>query len=142
MKQFESFDIGTVRAKEGKIKSSEQDRMKAWLKELSSETNNDLQAIGTGGNIVKLNQISGTKSHEFNNTKKLISTLKMIKPMTEHEMVYDLKLNPDRAQVIRFAGDIIIDILKSCEIQEIMAPNVGLKDGIIQKLWSKYYKTK
>ena len=142
VKQFESFNIGTVRAREGKIKTSERRRMKAWLKELRKETKEELQAIGTGGNIVKINQLSGIKSHEFNHYKKFESTLKMIKPMNQHDRVYELKLNPDRAQVIDYAGDIVWEILKSCNIHEIMAPNVGLKDGIIQDLWQKYYKSR
>jgi exopolyphosphatase/guanosine-5'-triphosphate,3'-diphosphate pyrophosphatase len=140
--QYESFNIGTVRMREGKVKDSEQKRMKNWLKELNKETNDELQAIGTGGNIVKINQLSGVKSNEFNHNRDFQSTLKMIKSMTKHERVYELKLNPDRAEVIEYAGDIVWNILKNCNIQEIMAPNMGLKDGIIRDLWNNYYESK
>ena len=142
VKQYESFNIGTVRMREGKVKDSEQKRMKKWLKELNKETRDELQAIGTGGNIVKINQLSGVKSNEFNHSKDFQSTLKMIKSMTKHERVYELKLNPDRADVIEYAGDVVWDILKNCNIQEIMAPNVGLRDGIIRDLWNNYYESK
>ena len=142
LKQYESFNIGTVRIREGKVKDSEQQRMKKWLKELKKETSDEFQAIGTGGNIVKINQLSGVKTNEFNHYKDFQSTLKMIKSMSKHDRVYELKLNPDRAEVIEYAGDIVWNILKICNIQEIMAPNVGLRDGIIRDLWNNYYESK
>lgn len=142
VREFESFNIGTVRAREGKIDPKEKIRMDEWVAKLAVNASDDLQAIGTGGNMVKLNQISGTKSSEFNHIKRLTSTVKMLKGLSQDEKIYELKLNPDRAQVISFAGDIILNILKTCNITEIIAPNVGLKDGIMEDMWSKFHKKK
>ncbi len=142
VKLFESFNIGTVRSREGKINPAENKRMLQWLTETLKITDNSLQAIGTGGNIVKLNQLSGVASHEFNNIKKLSATVDMLKPMNQHDRIYELKLNPDRAEVIDYAGQIFLQILNHCNIHEIIAPNVGLKDGIMMDLWQKFYRQK
>ena len=53
---FESFDIGTVRMLEGAIHKDEQIRMSNWLQSISLQYHN-IRAIGTGGNIVKLNTL-------------------------------------------------------------------------------------
>jgi exopolyphosphatase/guanosine-5'-triphosphate,3'-diphosphate pyrophosphatase len=52
----------------------------------------------------------------------------------------DLKLNPDRADVIIPAFRIFIAIMKSAEIDRIMVPQVGLSDGIIHLLYDDFRK--
>jgi exopolyphosphatase/guanosine-5'-triphosphate,3'-diphosphate pyrophosphatase len=56
-----------------------------------------------------------------------------------HDRIYELKLNPDRAEVITYAGNIYIEIMQKCNLHEIIAPNLGLKDGIIKSLWEKHF---
>jgi len=135
---FESFDIGTVRMLEGAIHKDEQIRMSNWLQSISLQYHN-IRAIGTGGNIVKLNTLG-------NPSQKKPMTLSMLKIINEHisqlkqeERVYGLGLNPDRAQVIDSAGKIFIDILTQSSIDKIFAPNKGLKDGIILGLWQDFF---
>ena len=141
VKCFESFNIGTVRLRENKVKAEEWSRVHRWLDSLQwSNPSHDRHAIGTGGNIVKLGQLSGTSAGEPINHLLLEHTVHSVKSLTHKQRVYDLKLNPDRAEVIDFAGIIYSDILKHCHIQDIAAPNLGLKDGIIRSLWLPYLK--
>lgn len=142
IKQYESFNIGTVRMREGKVKASESQRMMKWLKELPFPADESVKAIGTGGNIVKLHALAGTASREAMNLHHLKSTNAYIESLSHHDRVYELKLNPDRAEVINHAGNIFIQIMEQCHIHEIYAPNVGLKDGIVKQLWKKRFRTK
>lgn len=135
IKKYESFNIGTVRLREGKVKKSETERMHKWLDTLLLPIDETVKAIGTGGNIVKLYELSGCRGKDDLSLHHLKATTAYIDSLSQHDRVYELKLNPDRAEVIGFAGNIFIEIMKKCNIHEIQAPNLGLKDGIIKDLW-------
>ncbi|MCC7299030.1 MAG: phosphatase [Bacteroidia bacterium] len=139
IRKYESFNIGTVRMREGKVKETESKRMMDWLGELVLPIDEMVRVVGTGGNIVKLHQLSGCKSGDALNLHHLEVTNTYVESLNIHDRVYELKLNPDRAEVIGFAGKIFIDIMKTCNIHEVLAPNIGLKDGIIRSLWKKHF---
>ena len=139
IKQFESFNIGTVRMKEGKVKDSEMRRMTEWLNALPLPIDEPVKAIGTGGNIVKLHQLAGTTPGEATNLHLLQRTHAYIESMSMHDRIYELKLNPDRAEVIGHAGKIFLQIMNACNIHEIFAPDLGLKDGIVRELWKQHF---
>lgn len=139
IKKYESFNIGTVRMREGKVKESETKRLRGWLKELVLPIDEPVRCVGTGGNIVKILELSGCKNGEALNIKHLVATNVYLESLDIHDRVYELKLNPDRAEVIGFAGNIFIEIMQACNIHEVVAPNIGLKDGIIRSLWKKHF---
>jgi len=139
VKALESFNIGTVRLRENKVKPEEWDRVHRWLDSCNwPENHRDRHAIGTGGNIVKLSELCGITTGDPCNHLLLENTISALKNLSHHERVYDLKLNPDRAEVIDYAGLIYTDLMKRCHIQDISAPNLGLKDGIIRSLWLEH----
>ncbi len=133
-----SFNIGTVRARENKIKPEEYNKMHAWVKENVAWVPK-LKGVGTGGNIQKLGDLAGVPQGGFLSVKRLAELTEDIEAIDLHERVYHLKLNPDRAEVIDVAGRIYLDIFKRTTITEIMTPYHGLKDGIIQDLWERYF---
>lgn len=133
-----SFNIGTVRLRENKVKPKEWDKMKAWIVDYFPKIKR-LKAIGTGGNISKLYALSGCKEGDFLSTRKLAAITKSIQKYSISERVYKLELNPDRAEVIDFAGEIYLQILQWAACKEIIAPNVGLKDGILHQMWLDYF---
>jgi exopolyphosphatase / guanosine-5'-triphosphate,3'-diphosphate pyrophosphatase len=137
--EYESFNIGTVRSREGRIEPSEFARMEAWLKQYI-HSSDQIKAIGTGGNIVKLYELAGCKGQESLNLKHLEATNEWISSLNHAERVYELRLNPDRAEVIDHAGRIFIQIMQTCQIHDIYAPDKGLKDGIIRHLWKQQIK--
>lgn len=139
IKFYESFNVGTVRMKEGKVKENELVRMNEWLDKLVLPIDEAVKVVGTGGNIVKLSELSGYKPSETLTLHHLKATNAYIHGLDIHDRVYELKLNPDRAEVIEFAGDIYISIMERLNLHEIMAPNIGLKDGIIKELWRKRF---
>ena len=134
-----SFNIGTVRAREKKIKPEEFDKLHAWIKENISWVPK-LKGVGTGGNIHKFGDLANIPQGGYMKIKKLEELTEDIEAIDLHERVYHLKLNPDRAEVIDLAGRIYLDIFKRTSITDIMTPYHGLKDGIIQDLWERYYQ--
>lgn len=133
-----SFNIGTVRAREKKIKTEEFDKLHAWIKENVAWVPK-LKGVGTGGNIHKYGELASVPQGGYLKLEKLEQLTEDIESIDLHERIYHLKLNPDRAEVIDVAGRIYLDIFKRTTITEIMTPYHGLKDGIIQDLWERYY---
>jgi exopolyphosphatase/guanosine-5'-triphosphate,3'-diphosphate pyrophosphatase len=134
-----SFNIGTVRARENKVKPEEFDKLHAWIKENVTWVPK-LRGVGTGGNIHKFGDLASIPQGGFLKIKKLQELTEDIESLDLHERIYHLKLNPDRAEVIDVAGRIYLDIFQRTNISEIMTPYHGLKDGIIQDLWERYYE--
>ena len=60
VKESHSFNIGTIRLLKKKVKKSDKDFMKKWLKQLSGRYS-DLVIIGSGGNINRYFKISRKK---------------------------------------------------------------------------------
>jgi exopolyphosphatase / guanosine-5'-triphosphate,3'-diphosphate pyrophosphatase len=133
-----SFNIGTVRAKENKVKPEEFDKLHAWIKENITWIPG-IKGVGTGGNIHKFGELAGIQQGDYLHLKKLELLTNEIEKLSHNDRVYQLKLNPDRAEVIDIAGRIYLDILKRTSITQILTPYQGLKDGIIQDLWERYY---
>jgi len=71
--------------------------------------------------------------------RRLRATTNRIKKTSQTDRVYKLQLNPDRAEVIDFAGDIYTQVMELAKSSEIISPNHGLKDGILQKIWLDYH---
>ena len=49
-------------------------------------------------------------------------------------MLLDLKLNPDRIDVILPAGKIYYFLMKTLSIKKIYVPKIGLADGMVKKI--------
>jgi exopolyphosphatase/guanosine-5'-triphosphate,3'-diphosphate pyrophosphatase len=133
-----SFNIGTVRAREKKIKPEEFEKLHAWIKENVTWVPK-LKGVGTGGNIHKFGELAGVSQGSYLKVKKLEELTEDIEALDLHDRIYHLKLNPDRSEVIDVAGRIYLDIFKRTNISEILTPYHGLKDGIIQDLWERYF---
>jgi exopolyphosphatase / guanosine-5'-triphosphate,3'-diphosphate pyrophosphatase len=102
-----SFNIGTVRAKENKIKQDEFNKLHAWIKENVTWIKG-IKGIGTGGNIHKFGELAGVSQGAYLHLDKLENLTNEIEKLNHNDRVYQLKLNPDRAEVIDIAGRIYI----------------------------------
>jgi exopolyphosphatase / guanosine-5'-triphosphate,3'-diphosphate pyrophosphatase len=132
-----SFNIGTVRLLENKVKDKEWNTLHKWLQTHFS-SNEKPKVLGTGGNISKIYQLSNANNGKFISVKKVSEVVSMIKSKTHEERIYQLKLNPDRAEVIDYAGQIYLEIMGLVSAKELMSPDKGLKDGILMDVWQKY----
>ena len=134
-----SFKIGSVRLLEGKEKESDWDKMKQWISLQIVSMDCPIYAVGTGGNISKLYNISS----EVNESKTMtIDELKKISvyvsSFTFEERVHKLRLNTDRADVIVPASSIYLAAMECAGCPSIFVPDLGLKDGILQMLYDRY----
>ena len=134
-----SFKIGSVRLLEGKEKESDGEKMKQWISSQIVSMEGPIYAVGTGGNISKLYNISSevneSKTMSMNELKKIAA---YVSSFTFEERVHKLRLNTDRADVIVPASSIYLAAMECAECPSIFVPDVGLKDGILQMLYDRY----
>lgn len=134
-----SFKIGSVRLLEGKEKESDWEKMKHWISSQIVSMDGPIYAVGTGGNISKLYNISSevneSKTMSINELKKVAD---YVSSFTFEERVHKLRLNTDRADVIVPASSIYLAAMECAECPSIFVPDLGLKDGILQMLYDRY----
>ncbi len=134
-----SFKIGSVRLLEGKEKESDWDKMKQWISSQIVSMDGPIYAVGTGGNISKLYNISSevneSKTMTMDELKKIAA---YVSSFTFEERVHKLRLNTDRADVIVPASSIYLAAMECAGCPSIFVPDLGLKDGILQMLYDRY----
>jgi exopolyphosphatase/guanosine-5'-triphosphate,3'-diphosphate pyrophosphatase len=133
----ESFDIGTLRVKNGIVKEETWESMRLWLSKYS-EKFDPLLIIGTGGNINRLYKMAKLKDYAPFYYKQLKDLNGTLTKMSQNDMIEQLGLREDRADVIVPASDIFLKVMKWSNISEIMVPKLGLADGIIHELYATY----
>jgi len=138
-----SFKIGSVRLLEGKEKESDWDKMKQWISSQIVSMDGPIYAVGTGGNISKLYNISSevneSKTMTMDELKKIAA---YVSSFTFEERVHKLRLNTDRADVIVPASSIYLAAMECAGCPSIFVPDLGLKDGILQMLYDRYKSRK
>lgn len=132
-----SFKIGSVRVLEHTDSPIMWQDMEHWVKGNIDKSFGKITAVGTGGNISKIFEIAKVKPGKALTLKKIRSTMEMIKSKTIDERIYELQMNPDRADVIVPASDIYMKVMEWAKSPEMIVPEVGLKDGILLHLLEK-----
>lgn len=132
-----SFKIGTVRALKNKVKSSAWSDIKEWVKE-ELKDENKLTGIGTGGNINRLYKMSSCKMNAPLTLQELKALNEMVRNHSWEERISELRLKPDRADVITHAAEIYIKTMELAGVKKMIVPRVGLSDGIIIDLFKKH----
>jgi exopolyphosphatase/guanosine-5'-triphosphate,3'-diphosphate pyrophosphatase len=128
-----SFNIGTIRILDNQDKKETWDEMQAWIKVHTKNLKN-IAGIGTGGNINKLFRMSNEKDDFPLSFLKLNSMYNELNSLSLKERITELKLNPDRADVIIPACQIYLTVMRWTGIKQIYVPKVGMVDGIINLL--------
>ena len=130
-----SFKIGSVRLLEGKEKAGDWEKMQQWISLQKSTISGPVYAVGTGGNISKLynlsTQVDEQKTMDFAELKRIAD---FVGSYSYEERVNKLRLNTDRADVIVPAASIYLLAMDLAGCETIFVPDLGLKDGIIQML--------
>ncbi len=138
-----SFKIGSVRLLEGKEREGDWEKMNRWITSQLASISGPIYAVGTGGNIAKLYNISGqvddTKTMGIAELRKVSA---YVSSFTYEERVNKLRLNTDRADVIVPAASIYLAAMECAHCPSIFVPDLGLKDGIIQLLYDRYLQRK
>ena len=132
-----SFNIGTIRLLKNKVKREDIIKMKTEINRITLGRE-DIKIIGSGGNINKLFRLaSKKKSLDFLPVDILQEEYDELSRMSVEERMAKYGLKPDRADVIVPAAEIFLHIAAGAHAKEILVPNLGLADGIINELIRK-----
>ncbi len=137
-----SFKLGSVRRLEHHDSPAVWKAMNKWVADQIKDYKGKITAIGTGGNINKLYELSQVKSKRKMSLNTLMKVQDYLKNMTLEDRMVRLQLNPDRADVIIPASDIYIGVMQAAHAKSVIVPDIGLKDGINYYLYNKYFPTK
>jgi exopolyphosphatase/guanosine-5'-triphosphate,3'-diphosphate pyrophosphatase len=131
-----SFAIGSVRKLENGNTSAGWKDMKKWIKK-HTENVNDIIAIGTGGNINKIFEIATEKQAMTISIEEVERVKGIIESYSMEEREIALRMNSDRADVIIPAAEIYLGVMQVAHAKTITAPDVGLRDGMLQALFQR-----
>jgi len=137
-----SFKVGSVRILEHHDSPVMWTDMEKWVKDNVKKDYGKVIAVGTGGNISKIFELAKKKPGQALSIKKVKETKKMIESLSIEQRIYELQMNPDRADVIIPASDIYIKVMEWAHASSILVPDVGLKDGILLHLLERNIKQK
>ncbi len=137
-----SFKIGSVRRLGHHDSPVIWKNMKQWVATNVKKEYGPITAIGTGGNINKIFELAKTKTTKALSLAKVEQIKAYLSSFTYDERVNILQLNTDRADVILPAAEIYIAVMHAANVTNIIVPDVGLKDGIMQVLYEKGMKKK
>jgi exopolyphosphatase/guanosine-5'-triphosphate,3'-diphosphate pyrophosphatase len=140
----QSFEVGSIRRlqQEGQAGTAMQDmwqRMQEWVQE-NSRRYHVTRAIGTGGNINKIYSLAQLPPDQPITRRKISDILTRLGKMSMDERVNLLMLNPDRADVIVPAGHIYLSAMEWSGAKDMLVPDIGLKDGMLQALFEDYFE--
>jgi exopolyphosphatase / guanosine-5'-triphosphate,3'-diphosphate pyrophosphatase len=130
-----SFNIGTIRLLKNQVDEGLWDDMKDFTKRAIKGHDNDIIAIGSGGNINKVFSLSKRKEGRPLHIESLKDYYKEFSSFTVPERMRLYNLREDRADVIVPALQIYINVMRWANIEEIYVPKIGLADGLIQHLY-------
>ena len=104
--------------------------MKKWLTQFKADFGK-MNCTGSGGNINKITKLYGQPAQNFINSEQLTIAYKLLSKMPLAKRIEQLGLRPDRADVIVPAARIFVQILKWTGIETVVAPKLGLADGLV-----------
>ncbi|MFI3240770.1 MAG: hypothetical protein R3Y22_09360 [Bacteroidales bacterium] len=129
----ESFPLGTVRMLSGSVDKEAIKEFKDWLERIALPFK-PVAIIGSGGNINKVHKLLSKQQGESIKYAEIKQLYNQLKPLSYEERIEQFGLNTYRADVIIPAMKIFTTAAKTCKIDSIVAPRIGLADGIIHSL--------
>ena len=131
-----SFQLGTVRIINDMVREKMWDEVKDWIRGNTSEYPK-VEVIGSGGNINSIYRFSGNKIGKPLSYFFMTNFYEKVRSYTYHERIFELQMNPDRADVIIPATRIYLSAMKWCKAKNIYVPKIGLADGIVKSLYNE-----
>lgn len=133
LKSMRSFNIGTIRLLKDYVANEQWNEMRSWI-EIHTEGIENIEGIGSGGNINKLYKLNGSRPDMCISIKELERIYGELEEYSYIERITKLGMRGDRADVILPATKIFKKIGKWAKIKEIYVPKFGLSDAIIRLL--------
>lgn len=135
----QSFSLGTLRQLSGKVDPEEWTRLHEWLMQFKDHFG-QIECVGSGGNINKIVKLFGNNETKTISLKKLQNVHQNLAKISVAERMEAYNLREDRADVIVPASEVFLYILKTIMADHILAPKIGLADGLIVNMYKKYQK--
>ena len=136
-----SFNIGTIRLKEDLVDNSAWEEMRKWLEGIQEKYNPKF-IIGSGGNINTVFKLSMLKPMQPLSAVKVRKWRIELSKLSFDQMIAELNLRPDRADVIIPAIDLFLFASRHLGGINFIVPKVGLVDGIVHQLYEEYLRDK
>lgn len=133
-----SFKIGTVRLLNKMVHEQEWEEYKKWIAKHTSSVD-QISVVGSGGTINKVFKMSGRTVGKPLSYMILTELYELLKKKSAKELLINLQLNPDRADVIVPAVHIYLLAMKQSGANKIYVPKVGLADGMIKLLYKELH---
>ena len=131
-----SFKIGGVRLINNLVDKSTWNKFGNWIENNLSK-NRNIEVVALGGNINKIFKLSGNKIGKPLSINLINSTINDLEKMSFFNKMINLKLNPDRVDVIVPAGKIYQFVLNKMDVKKITVPKIGLADGMVYELMNE-----
>jgi exopolyphosphatase/guanosine-5'-triphosphate,3'-diphosphate pyrophosphatase len=148
----ESYSMGGVRLlKILDEKSGGEERFNQLVTEYVNATQRRLEqeignqkidiCVGTGGSIESIGDLRKELLNKNSNQKVTVEELKALvkklRATSLEERIQDLRLRPDRADVIVPAAIVLQKIVQQAGVEEVVIPGIGLKDGVLLEIISQ-----
>lgn len=132
-----SFNVGTIKILRDCVPKGEFIRIKECLLDVCPNCE-DVEIIGSGGNINRLVKLSAPKKDKFLSYHELKYIYEELKQCSQDELMIGYDMNPDRADVIIPAATIFLSIMEWAKADKIHVPKIGVTDGIVHQLYKEY----
>lgn len=132
----ESFNIGTIRLLQNAVNEKTWEIMKEIIKTVT-KGQNEVMAIGSGGNINKVFSLSKRKEGKPLSLELLKDYHRELGSVNLEDRMRLYSLRPDRADVIIPALLIYINAMRWAGANEMYVPKIGLVDGLVRHLWEE-----
>lgn len=129
-----SFKVGTVRLLNGMVTDIVWQEIEKWIRTHTADYE-PVTLIGSGGNINKVFKMSGKLQEKPLSYIYLNGQYAMLNSLSYDQRVYELGLNPDRADVIIPALKVYLNAMKWSGARQIYVPKIGLADGVVKALY-------
>lgn len=149
-----SFNIGTVRLMcELKGKNPDEREFNQMVHEYVGGLKKHLKkeigsqkidiCVGTGGNIESIGDMAkellGADTITVISLEHISTLMKKLQNTPYETRIREMGLRPDRADVIVPAAIVLQRIVKQAEVDEILVPGVGVREGVLLDLWGELY---
>ncbi len=120
----------------GSVEKSDIKEFKDWLERIALPFK-PVAIIGSGGNINKVHKLLTKQAGEAIKYNELRMLYDQLKVLSYDQRIKQYNLNTYRADVIIPAMKIFLTAAKTCKIENIISPRIGLADGIIHQLCNR-----
>jgi exopolyphosphatase/guanosine-5'-triphosphate,3'-diphosphate pyrophosphatase len=135
--KLKSFKVGTIRLLNNEYKKNIWDEINEWLVDFKDDFD-EMNVVGSGGNINKINKIFGEKGSIFLSLENIENAYKTLSVLSIEDRKEKFRLRQDRADVIVPAAKIYLKLMDLIKAKHIAVPKIGLADGMVHELYREY----